>query len=444
MTFSITTLIHDNVRHHAGRHELSGVVETFNLRPQEQGVSFLTLSGATFGEQNLNGRVRVFLNRDFDIYESQGKIEIGSRISFTTTINVARVNDMNINNRIMYTANVNYSEIIVDGQSNSPRHAIKRYSENFLHRWLDPPNAGIIFSMLFGNRSMLDDEISDNFRIAGLTHILSVSGMHVGLIVGVMMLLLGLLKLPPKYKPYITFAIIAAILLFYLYLCDFRFSILRASIMWLVLLFNKIFIRRVDFLSSISAAAIITLILFPYALWSWSFHLSYACMFGIALFADPIDKALRRTLIPNAPRWIYKTQMFFIKGFKYHLCVTITTLPLVITYFNAVPIFGVITSLFFMPILLLAFKVAVIALLTWVGGSLLWLMNLPITAVRVWTNAVADIPFATIQVSHSGGLLMLAFFVGLLFCTRFIFLPPKYKFPIAGVLFAVYLIGFFV
>ena len=429
LSFSITTLVYSNAKTHPGRHTLTGTVESFTLRHEDQGASFLTLSDTSFNGDNLNARVRVFI-RNFDPETSKGIIELGSRISFTSSLNTSRVNHLSINNRIMYTANINYDDINIDGKSNTPKHTITRYSNNFLKRYMSPQNASVIFAMLFGDRSTLDDDTSDNFRISGLTHILSVSGLHVGILIGMLIALLKLLRIRTKYQ----FPIVLTVLLFYLYLCDFRFSILRASIMFMILLFNRIYLRRHDLLSSICAAMIITLLIFPYALWAWSFQLSYACMFGIAFFYQPIQNLLKRKL---------KIPRFFINGMAIYFCVTISTLPLVIMYFNAIPVFGLVTNLFFLPILVLGFKMSVIALTTWLGGSLLYVVNKLVALVRIGTNAIARIPFAQIHVSNDG-YWFLVYFLALILCSRFIFIRPLYKYPAATMLFGIYFISLFV
>jgi len=300
-------------------------------------------------------------------------------------------------------------------------------------------NAGVIFAMLFGNRSVLDYEVNENFRMAGFTHVLSVSGMHVGLVIGLLVLLLNLLRVPKKYQ----FFIILVIIGFYIYICDFRFAVMRSSMMFMIMLFNRIFFRRIDMLSNICMAGLITMMIFPFSLWSWSFQLSYACMFGIALFYRPVSNFLKRSLIPTAPRWMYKTHMFFIKGITLYIVVHIATIPLVILHFGAFPIYGILSNALFLPLLIIAFKLSVVALVTFVGGSLFYVVDVLVSVVRVWSGAVANVSFAVINVD-AWGYWFLAYWAGVILMSRFIFLKPIYRYPMVVILLTVYIVGFLV
>jgi hypothetical protein len=123
--------------------------------------------------------------------------------------------------------------------------------------------------------------------------------------------------------------------------------------------------------------------------------------------------------------------------------VTVATFPFVIKYFGAFPVFGLIANLVFVPVLSFSFQVAVFAVVTWVGKFLMPPIHYLVEFVRLGTQAIASIPFAQIRASNDG-YWFLAYFLALILCSRFIFLKPVYKYSAAGVLFVIYLIGFFV
>jgi competence protein ComEC len=411
------------------------VVETYKV--QNTGSSYFYLSSVKLGGQRINGRVCAFIDK----YDGTEAINFstGSCVKFETRINPGAAAIRDINNRIRYTANVDFKKIEITGQSRTVRHTILRYAYNFYNKYMSPENASLLYSMTFGDRNALDDDINASFAVAGLTHVLAVSGLHVGILV---MMLLGVLKLCRVRAKY-RFFIIFCVLLFYCYLSDFRFSILRACIMFLTILFMKLFLRRVDMLSNLCFAGILTLIFFPHALWSWSFQLSYACMFGIALFYTPINGALEKLIIPHSPNWLEWIQRKILGFIAIYFCVLITTWPFLIKYFGSIPVFGIITSVIFMPILVLAFQMGIIALVTWVGQFLLYAADPFVTFVRAGVNWISHIPFAQINASNDGWWLLF-YLTGIILCTRFVFAPKKIRYSAALCLFAVYMIGFFV
>ena len=435
LSFTITTLVYSHPKTYGGTHELTGTVENYKLRPD--GTSTCILSAVSFEGHSVSGRVCAFI----DGYNADAAVDFttGSRVRFDTRLNAGTATLLNINNRVRYTANVKFENISVTGRSYSVRHAVLRYTYNFYNRFLSPQNAALMYSMTFGDRDALDDDINFTFATAGLTHVLAVSGLHVGILIVMLLGLLKLCRVPAKYR----FFIIFCVLLFYCYLCDFRFSILRACIMFLTILFMRLFLRRVDMLSNLSFAGILTLLVFPHALWSWSFTLSYACMFGIALFYQPINKRLEKLIIPRSPNWLEWCQRKILGFIAIYFCVMLATWPMLIKYFGYFPIFGIVTSVVFMPILVLAFQLSIIALVTWAGQIFLYVVDPLATFVVAGTRMIAKIPFATIDATN-GGYWFLFYLVGLILCTRFVFAPPKIRYSCALALFAVYTIGFFV
>ena len=436
LSFGITQLVYTAQKTYVGSHTITGTVENHRFRPQDQGVSYFTLGNATHNGKKVSGRVIVFVN-DFDGTENAA--QSGTRVVFTARLNKANATDMNINSRVKYSTSTKFENIEITGKSASLRHTVTGYSKTFFGKYLSPVNTELLFSMVFGDKSALDDELRNNFAVTGLAHVLAVSGLHVGLLIAIMVAVLKAVRLRRKYQ----LPVIVVVLIFYAYLCDFKFSIIRASIMFVILMSNRILLRKTDLLSSICAAAIITLLIFPNAITSVSFQLSYGCMLGIALYYRPIEKFLRRSIHPRAPLWLCKIQSFFIKGTTMYATTMIFTLPLIIKYFGFVPTYGVLSDLFFLPLMILAFQGGVIALLTWVGQPLFYPVNWFLDAVRWGTNTLASMPGAVINVTN-GGYWFLFYIIAFVVLSRFVFLRPLYKNTAAGLLLGVYFIGFLV
>ena len=167
----------------------------------------------------------------------------------------------------------------------APRFAIIEHFKSILLENMSKDNAELTYSMIFGDKSTLPNDIVSVFRGVGVIHLLCVSGLHVGILVA---LVYGIIKWLSKkfgwgYKStsISIISVVAIFLLFYGYLCGFGVSVIRASIMAMVLLISKILGKKYDILNSISLAGIVILLLMPYQIFEVGFQLSFLCVFAI-------------------------------------------------------------------------------------------------------------------------------------------------------------------
>ena len=437
MSFGIVNLVYSNTKSFAGTHKLGGVVESYNFRHPDDGVSFMSLSNVKFNGKNISGRVIVFVS-GYDGQEDTAGLEVGRRVQIQTRINVVSATAINVNNGTRYSASTRFSDIQIGERSGSVRFMVLRYTKSFLNKYLSSDNAELMYSMMFGDKSALNDEIRSDFVVGGVAHALAVSGLHVGVIILMMVGFLRLVRLRRKFQ----LPVVLAVLLLYCYLCGFAFPVVRASIMFLIILANRIYLRKTDLLSSVCFAGIVSMIIFPYSITSVSFQLSYACVVGIALLYRPIENLLNHTVIKIAPKPVKTAQRFFIKGATMCLCADIALAPLVIKYFGVIPVFSLLTNLFVLPVLVVCFQGAVIACVSWVGFFLLYPIEYLLVAVRWVMSLVSRISFAGLYISN-GGFWFLCYFLGIIVLSRFIFVRPIYKYCAALMLFGVYSVGFF-
>ncbi len=295
------------------------------------------------------------------------------------------------------------------------RGVVLSYANGVLHGYLSDTNAELLYSMLFGNKSGLPWLLRQDFSVAGVAHLLAVSGLHVGLLAGVLTWLLKIVHGPRRARVYC----LTPVLLFYAYLCGWQYAVLRAIIMCLVYEITRRHQRVADPLTALSIAAVIILILFPYSIRSASFMLSFTCVLGIILFYRGLLKVVR------------------FKSLAMYLAVTIGSLPGVIYYFGYLAVYGIVANLVILPLLVGAFYVGMLAVCTYVAGCLLWLVDPILTLCRQVVTRLSYLPGARLMVSSSAPAIVL-YLVALLLLSRFIFLPKKVKYPLAGLLFACY------
>ena len=445
LSFGITTAIYSSITPHYDRHTLSGTVENYKLRAPEDGGTYVTLSDASFDGQKIDGRVFVSLSKYKPSPDAPADapppFQTGDIVSIKdTTLTVATADQFYVNNRLMYKGNAVFANVETAGVSREVKHVILRYAHDMFVKHMSPKNADVLYGMAFGDRSSVDGETDSTFRHAGLIHVLAVSGLHVSVLIGAVVGILKVMRIRAKYQ----FPIVLCLLIFYCYLCDFKFSIIRACLMFLIFLFMSCYARKTDTITRLSAAALLTLIMFPFAIYSWSFQLSYACVFGIALFGKPLDRAVTN-LIRRAklPTWFDRIMIYLSKGLTMYVCVTAATFPLLIMYFGYFATFGIVTNMLFLPLMVFAFILGMFAIASWVGQFLLAIPNALIEFCRMGTAALTRVPGALVNL-HNSGPWFIFFLLAVTALSSFIFIKPKYKFAAASVLFVIYSIGFFV
>ena len=139
----------------------------------------------------------------------------------------------------------------------------------------------------------MPQETVQGFRDAGAAHVLAVSGLHVGLLAGMVMLLLRRFLSPGP-----RLAVLAALLFFYSAVLGFPAPVLRASLLLIILSARRIVRRAYDPLTALSAAFLLILIVRPLDLFSAGFQLSFCAMLGIMTLGPVIENALERLRLP--------------------------------------------------------------------------------------------------------------------------------------------------
>ena len=140
-------------------------------------------------------------------------------------------------------------------------------------------------AMLLGARSNLPREDRTAFSRLGIAHLLSVSGFHVGLLIGLLALLFRLLRLPQPLR----MGLYASVLTFYCALCGWSQPVLRASLLLLLSRAGRMLNRPRSPLHLLSAAWLILLWMNPVQLTGLSFQLTFGAVLGLALVTPTLS-----------------------------------------------------------------------------------------------------------------------------------------------------------
>lgn len=236
---------------------------------------------------------------------------------------------------------------IVTVQANPVRrlaYRIRRSIRAILDRYLEEPDRSFMKAMLIGDRSGFDDRLNDEFIKTGTVHIISISGLHVGLIAALILGIFGLVGLPRK----INLGLTVVILIVYAYVAGSSPPIVRAVIMFAVFAIGYMIERPTDLLNSLALAALVALLWNPFQLFDPSFQLSFVSLGSIFIFAPKIDGILRVDRFDRRSRR-HKIARYLLKGVSVSVGASIGTWPIIASYFNMVSPVSIIANLVIIP-----------------------------------------------------------------------------------------------
>lgn len=362
------------------------------------------------------------------IYDTSGlyeDIEIGSKIKFTPTqfyhaeliqSSLPRANYINEN--IKYISSVNITKITFNGVDKTFAEIIKQQIKNNLLLGLTNENAEIAYSSLFGEKDLLGDNQYSAYKLSGVAHLLAVSGLHVGIITAVLLKLLDIFKV----KRWWRFGIVGSFLLLYMSVCNFAVSIVRATIMAMILMMSEIFGEEYDTFNSISIAGIVCYIINPLCVFDVSFLMSFGCVLGIAILYKPILKMLILKLhFPNT----------FASAVAMSLSTTITLVFIMAFFFNTLNIIAIIANVILIPIFTVAFiPIFIISLLSLIIPQLSYLLfpiNYILNFINICATLLGGLAISNFNTLKFNYLAIVVYFILLLIIGRLCTAKYQYK-----------------
>ncbi len=204
------------------------------------------------------------------------------------------------------------------------------YLKNKITRRIDQlDQTGYLRTFILGDKSLLAEDALANYQTNGISHLFSISGMHVSLIVGAILFFLDKVS----YNRYYKYGIIIPVLLFYLFLTDYSASITRTTIMFLVIAFKKCFNLKMKDIDVMLFVLAIAIILNPFILWDIGFQFSYSISLSLVLLRRKINK-IKGKFLKN----LYISFLCFIISF-----------PLCVYYFYQVNFLSIFLNLIMIP-----------------------------------------------------------------------------------------------
>lgn len=272
-------------------------------------------------------------------------------------------------------------------------------------RWVPgAAESAVAEALLIGYRNDLDKELTLAYSNTGVVHIIAISGLHLGMIYGLMLVLLKPFR---KFKcvRWIKPVSILLVLWGFSLLAGAAASILRSAVMFSFIIIGESIGRRTTIYNTLAASAFCLLVYNPYFLWDAGFQLSYTAVLGILIFMKPLYRSL------------YFENKLLNKIWQLNavtLSAQTLTLPVILYYFHQFPNLFLFTNFIAVPLsgfilyaellLLLVYKIPLLNSCT--GHSVSFLIH----QMNGVIERTSRLPFAvTSQIAFDGSLAFLVY-----------------------------------
>lgn len=209
--------------------------------------------------------------------------------------------------------------------------------------------ASVLRAVALGDTSGFSEAFSEALSVSGLSHVTSVSGMHVATLMSFVYILLSLLG-RNRYR-YVWLS--GGVILSFMLLVGAGPSVVRAAVMGLMAMIAAICNRRADELTSLGFAAALLALIQPAILMDVGFIFSFAATLGIILFAKSLEKCvLSLTHLEGKYTGLFKVPRVLVSTFAVTIAAQLFTLPVSAGVFGTFSIWSFITNLLVSPLVI--------------------------------------------------------------------------------------------
>jgi competence protein ComEC len=222
---------------------------------------------------------------------------------------------------------------------------IKRALENQSDARFSADVSDLLKGVVFGEKN-INEDLAKRFQDAGVTHVLSVSGLHVGYVFLALSFVLMAVKINKRY----WMLFLAPALFFYVAITGFATPVIRASIMLLCLTWGQSLHRERDALNQLCLAGLVILGIWPAQLFQAGFQLSMGAVLGIILFYGPLLYAYEKHRNKKRVHNRIKPGPV-VQGLVLTFCATVGTLPILLYHFNSFTLMSFFSNLLVVPLI---------------------------------------------------------------------------------------------
>lgn len=278
----------------------------------------------------------------------------------------------------------------------SLRLRMARYRQSLSAQYfshLGTEEAAIAAAMSLGDKRSLDAAQRQSFSATGVSHVLALSGLHLGILFSLYSLLF-VNRLPSRRGRVFASLVGVALLWGFALLVSFPLSLVRATVMFTLWQLSVVLYGERSSLNNLALAALLILLFSPASLFDIGFQLSFTSVFFILLLTPHIPR----------PRWLRRSRLLpLVYGWlTVSIVAQIGTGPLVAYYFHTIPLVGLLGNLLAIPLAYVILGLALVfflipgfqgltaALLGWcirfLTGAVGWMSAWPYSHIKAYPH----------------------------------------------------------
>lgn len=268
------------------------------------------------------------------------------------------------------------------------------FRDRLLRRYTDMGFSGqsyaVLAAMTLGDKSSLSERLKEDYSVSGASHILALSGLHLGIIYAI----LSLIFLRRRWQIASQVLILLAIWT-YVFIVGMSASVVRSAVMITVYSFVSLLNRNKMSLNTLAVAAVVILIVNPLYLYDVGFQMSFAAVFFIILFYRPV-----LNLMPGCVMGIPVIRQIW-QMMSVSLAAQIGVAPLIAFYFGRFSCYFLLTNIIVVPaatiILYGAVLMAALSFVPYLQTLLSALLLKVVVLLNYGVSFVAELPGASID-----------------------------------------------
>jgi competence protein ComEC len=333
------------------------------------------------------------------------------------------------NQNIYHQVSLKNDELLVIDANEPPTHIVavlRKYILSVLDRsFQHPAERALSKALLVGFRDELDDETIKAYTDTGVIHVIAISGLHLGLIYGLLLLLTRPLHNRRKAKLLVNMLIAVTLWTFTL-ICGASASVVRSAVMFTSLLIGDSIGSDNNTGNALASSAFLLLCYDPFLLRDIGFQLSYAAVAGLLIY----NRAISSIYYPENA-----ILMQFWTSISTSVSAQILTTPLVLVHFHQFPILFILSNLVAVPvsgiILILLIFLCILQTIPLLASVITWIASWFIRFMNNQVSRIASVPFSSLkEISWSSSDLIFSYLL-ILFFTLFL----KTRYPGAFIFF---------
>lgn len=317
-----------------------------------------------------------------DIIEIKGELKEPSSNTVPNTFNYK---DYLYNKKVYFILDINSIKKVEN--NTSLIYHIKSIISNRINNITN--SSPYLQTFILGDKSYIDDNINNTYRDNGISHLFSISGMHISLISGILFYLIKKIS----YNNYYNYGVVIIFLLLYTFLLGMIASVIRTIVMYILFAINKLFNLKIKYIDLMLFVLVICIIINPFIIYDVGFQYSYIISFTLIILRDKIKKINNKIL-----KSLYISYIAFIVSF-----------PITIYNFYGVNIISIPLNVIVIPLVsMIIFPFSIITFIFPFLDNILYML---IKFLEFFSISIDKIEFTKIIFSKPNILIIILYYI---------------------------------